>query len=164
MLNRGKTILVAAGLSAVLAGGLAAPPSHAAITKVLSPNDIVTTSDAAFLRETALDNNGEIALARVAQNRASTDSVRWLASKIIRDHRAAGADLHRVARISGVSLPMGMDRMHRSNIARLRHLSGPSFDRAYTRIVQNHHSMASSQRSGDTCSTTTASHWPGCRR
>jgi putative membrane protein len=143
MFKRGKSVLLAAGLAAVLAGGLAASRTQAAITKVLSPHDVVTTSDAAFLREAAMDNTGEIALARVALNRGDTDSVRWLASKIIRDHKAADSDLRKVARISSVSLPSGMDPMHRSMIARLRHLSGPSFDRAYMGIVQNHHSQMS---------------------
>jgi len=90
--------------------------------------------DKAFARDALLSGLAQLELARLAQEKASSDAVREFAKQIADDFGRNDDELRRIADENQFSLPEVLDAKHRAKIARLSALSGPEFDREFLRI------------------------------
>lgn len=87
--------------------------------------------DTGFLKDQAQGTAYEMAIARLALDKAERPAVKTYAQAIISDHDQLDAQLKMVARIKGVELPTDMTPKQKTDLARLQGLSGATFDRAY---------------------------------
>lgn len=99
----------------------------------------VMTGDAGFLRDVAIDQVSEIALAEIALVRADREGVRMLAAAIKLNHQAASRDLRQLAAAKGVALPDREPSERTVRRERLEASSGWLFDQAYLDDLIHHH-------------------------
>jgi putative membrane protein len=84
-------------------------------------------------------NNDEISLAKLAQEKGSSNDVKQFAQKMINDHTKMGEEMSQVAQQIGVSPPSGTSMDEKAVATKLRILSGASFDKAYIQeMVKDH--------------------------
>jgi len=74
-----------------------------------------------------------VALGKIASEKASSDSVKQFGQKMVADHERAIAIFKRVAAKDGVTLPDSLDAKHQERLDKLSKLSGSEFDRAYVK-------------------------------
>ena len=91
-----------------------------------------TARDTSFLQDQAQGTAYEMAIARLALEKAQRPAIKTYAQAVIADHDQLDAQLKMVARIKGVELPADMTAKQETDLARLQGLSGPAFDQAYT--------------------------------
>jgi putative membrane protein len=94
-----------------------------------------TTSDEDFVREAAQAGLAEVALGKLALQRAYNPYVRQFAQRMVDDHSRVNHELADLAMNQGVEVPKEMDAERRTTSARLATFSGASFDREYMRAV-----------------------------
>jgi putative membrane protein len=87
----------------------------------------VSASDQAFARKAAEGGMKEVALAKLAQQKASNDQVKSYAQRLERDHAQANDELKAWAAQKNVTLPS--EAMGKDN--KLESLQGAAFDKAY---------------------------------
>ena len=89
------------------------------------------SSDKKFMMTAAEGGMAEVAMARVALERGSTDAVKQFAQKMIDDHTANNQELMQLASSKGVTLPAGPDAKHKAMMEKMSKLSGADFDHQY---------------------------------
>ncbi len=95
--------------------------------------------DRTFIRTAAMGGTAEIALSKVALMRSKNPRVIAFARQMVHDHTMAGKQLMGVAMKVEAPAPMVLDAKHQAIKARLMHLSGRAFDKAYlTAMVVDH--------------------------
>lgn len=101
------------------------------------------SADAKFMTTAAAGGLAEVAAARVALERASSDAVKQYAQKMIDDHTANNAELQQLAASKGVALPTSTDPKHQAELDKLSKLSGAQFDAEYVKNsgVKDHEAM-----------------------
>jgi putative membrane protein len=106
-------------------------------------NAMARSADAKFMMTAAAGGMAEVELGRLALERASSDSVKQYAQRMIDDHTKANQDLMQVASTKGVTLPTGPDAKHMALMERLRRQSGAGFDRMYIKEagIKDHQNM-----------------------
>lgn len=81
----------------------------------------------------------EIALGKLATERASSSHVKEFAAKITAEHQHAKEDVQQLATIEGIPLAMAISEYHLETMHRLTDLSGQHFDTAYLATVLEDH-------------------------
>jgi putative membrane protein len=101
------------------------------------------SSDAKFMMTAAEGGMAEVEMARIAQERASSDAVKQYAQRMIDDHTKAGDELKQLAAMKGITLPTGPNASHMALMEKLRQKTGADFDRMYIKEsgVKAHQSM-----------------------
>ena len=95
-------------------------------------------SDSDFAKAAAEGGVAEIRFGELAEDKASNKSVKDLAERIVTDHTKA-EQLKTAASKDGLTIPANLDAKDQAVYTRLANLSGPAFDRAYTRdMVRDH--------------------------
>lgn len=94
--------------------------------------------DRRFLQETTLSSMASMELGNLAATKASSDSVKQFAAKMVQDHTRALDYVKKCAARDGVQLPSELDSKHKDAVEKLAKLSGTEFDRAYTRYQVKH--------------------------
>jgi putative membrane protein len=89
------------------------------------------TQDRLFAQLLAAGGLAEVELGKLAGERASEESVKKFAQKMIDDHTAAGRELASIASKSKIPLPDKLDPEHVVLRQKLEALQGDSFDLAY---------------------------------
>jgi putative membrane protein len=132
-------------LAFMLAGaGCAAMPAHAqfgnpgfqvpgtvqAQPGVPAPNPY-NTVDRLFVKLLGAGNAGEVALAKLADAKASRTGTRGFARRMAQDHGQAAPRLAAVARTMNLPATPESDADQKATHARLEALQGPAFDAAY---------------------------------
>ena len=92
-----------------------------------------------FLQQAASGGRAEVALGRMAANKAASPEVREFAERMVKDHGDANGELMDLAKRKGVSVTTRLDAKDESLVDRLGSLSGPEFDRAYMRAMLADH-------------------------
>jgi len=100
-------------------GGMATPPMQ---TKV---------DDKKFIKDATMGSMTEVALGKLATEKASSDSVKQFAQKMVDDHGKSTEELKKAAQQANVNVPDSLDSKHQSRVDKLSKLSGADFDRAY---------------------------------
>jgi len=109
--------------------------------------------DAAFLKKAAADGVAEVALADLAQSKASNADVQALAAKIKEDHTKANAELKALAAAKNVQVSETPDKQHAMTKDRFAKMDGKTFDRSYVNEMVTDHRKAVAEFTAKTKST-----------
>lgn len=97
------------------------------------------SADSRFIRHVAQDGMAEVELGKMANERASSRTVKEFAQRMATDHGKANEELAQLAQQKGITIPTGPDSKHKKVMDRLSKLSGADFDRAYMREMTRDH-------------------------
>lgn len=103
-------------------------------------------SDERMMKQLAQIQLSEIALAKLAKEKAQSNEVKSFANNMLDDHTKAHDELKQLAQSKGVSLPAEADRQQQSAEKKLAALTGEKFDRQYmnhesTRALKDTHRL-----------------------
>src|SRR4030095_2299445 len=112
-----------------------------------SPSVAVSPSprhdDATFAADAAQSNTAEIALGRLAAQKAKNPEVKKFTQRLIADHSKALAELKQIATRKNITLPADVKPEQKQTHDRLSSLSGAEFDREFmTVMVEGHQKSA----------------------
>ncbi|MDQ6663528.1 MAG: DUF4142 domain-containing protein [Acidobacteriota bacterium] len=98
-----------------------------------NPNDEPTDkiSDRQFVEQAVMRGLTQIEIGKLAMDKASKDSVKQFAQKMVEDHTKLDRHLSRIAGKQGYAVPGSLDSRHQARLDKLAKLSGAEFDRAY---------------------------------
>jgi len=114
-----------AGQASKMAGGAAGAKLSAADTK--------------FVHEAAAGGMAEVALGKLAVEKAANPEVKQFAQRMVDDHSKANDELKAFASQKGVTPPADLDPAAKATEARLSKLTGAAFDKAYMAdMVKDH--------------------------
>jgi putative membrane protein len=98
-----------------------------------------SSPDHMFVMEAAQGGMAEVALGRLAGEKASSDRVKQFGQRMVSDHSKANDELKALAQTKSISIPADLDAKHKATQDRLSKLSGAAFDRAYIQeMVADH--------------------------
>ena len=96
--------------------------------------------DKMFLMTSAEGSMAEIQMSQMALKKSKNEDVKQIAQKMIDDHTKLLADMKPFADQMGVPPPTKLNPAHMQEAARLKAMSGASFDKEYlTAMVGDHH-------------------------
>ena len=97
------------------------------------------SSDLRFARDAARGGVAEIKLGNLAQSKATSDTVKAFAQRMIAEHTTTGDHLKQAASKDNISLPEQLSAKDQSTFDALSKLSGADFDRAYAQdMIKDH--------------------------
>jgi putative membrane protein len=99
----------------------------------------VSAEDKSFMKEAMEGDMAEIQLAKLAQQKASSDQVKQFAQRMIDDHTKLDAQMKPMAQQFGVEAPTDLSSKHKSVQSKLQGLSGNQFDQEYIKAMVNDH-------------------------
>ena len=100
------------------------------------------SQDVQFLRDIAHANHAEIAIGRLAAQKAASAQVRKYAQQMADEHSKAQAQAVALAKERGLTLPGDPASQRQAAAKYLEQLSGEAFDRAYMeQAVKDHRNM-----------------------
>jgi putative membrane protein len=115
--------------SVAMLTALSAAPAFAALS----------SSDRTFATEAAQGGLAEVELGQLAVQKATSPQVKQFAQRMVTDHSKANRDLEQLAKSENLDLPTQVDAKQKSEMDRLRGMSGSAFDAAYMQqMVQDH--------------------------
>jgi putative membrane protein len=101
------------------------------------------TQDKLFVRQAALGGQAEVELSKIAQKKASNESVREFANRMVEVHSKSNQQLLRTGRGLNPELPKNLDAEHQTVRNELQKASGQDFDLAYISAqIQDHQRTA----------------------
>jgi putative membrane protein len=68
--------------------------------------------------------------------------VKSFGSQMATDHSQANDNLKALAQQKGITVPDKLDASHQAAVDRLKHLSGPAFDKAFAKAMVHDHQKA----------------------
>src|SRR6185295_17329412 len=99
----------------------------------------VDKSDADFAVDAANASMTEIALGKMATDKAVDQRVKNFAAMMITDHTKASENLQRIASAKNIALPATLGDDAKKDSADLSKKSGADFDKAYMNMMVNGH-------------------------
>ena len=115
------------------------PPPMAAPKPMAAASAPVSAADRRFVQEAGAGGAAEIALGRLAVDKATRDDVRQFGQKMVDDHTKAGDELKQVAGDQGLTPPDAPSPAQQRTADRIGKLSGPAFDRSFlNQMVLDH--------------------------
>jgi len=111
-------------------------PSYPGNAPIGSEQETVI-SDKAFVKKAAGDAATEVELAKLAQEKGSSDAVKELGKRVVEDHTRTNQELAAAAAKVDVEMPAELPRGGKKAQEKLAKLSGPDFDRAYAKMILN---------------------------
>lgn len=101
-------------------------------------NKGLSRQDRHFIDTAMKDNNAEVALAKVAQENASSDAVKQFAQKLSDDHTKAGSELQSITSKLGYTPPEKVNKQP-GDVKKFSKMKGDKFDRAFAKqMVKDH--------------------------
>ena len=94
---------------------------------------------AQFAKKAAQGNMAEVAMGKLATEKAQSDDVKKFGQRMVDDHTKAEQDLEGVASKNNMSLPSEPSAMQKAEQQKLEKLSGAAFDRAYMKMMVKDH-------------------------
>ena len=98
--------------------------------------------DKKFLAMASQSDQNEIALSKLAQEKASNPDVKAFAEKMVTEHTAMTASMKPYADSWGLTAPSGPDADHQKEWNKLNGLSGGDFDKEYMAQMVTDHTKA----------------------
>ena len=96
-------------------------------------------SDTEFAKKAAQGNMAEVKLGELAQEKGNSEAVKDFGKRMVNDHSKANEELKATAAKDNIQLPSDLDTKDQAAYDRLSKLSGPAFDKAYSRdMVRDH--------------------------
>jgi putative membrane protein len=99
----------------------------------------ISADDKHFMKDAMEGDMAEIQLAKLAQQKASSDQVKQFAQRMIDDHTKLDAQMKPMAQQFGVEAPADLSSKHKSVQSKLQGLSGNQFDQEYIKAMVNDH-------------------------
>ena len=96
-------------------------------------------NDKKFVQSALEGGNAEVALGQLAAEKGSSEDVRQFGQKMVDDHKKLGDQMQDVAETEGIRPPEGTSARDKALEAKLKMLSGPSFDKAYIAAMVKEH-------------------------
>jgi len=90
-------------------------------------------ADAGMLRDIAHANLAEIATGKLAAEKATNPKVKEFAQQMVDDHTKALDEVNQLAQTKDVKLPTEPDLKHKASMAKLKLMSGNTFDKSYVK-------------------------------
>jgi len=103
------------------------------------------TTDKDFVRSVAESSATEVHLGKLAQEKASSDSVKELGKKMVEAHTHTGEQLKQAANALNIPAPTEPPKKAKKAEEKLAKLSGADFDRAYAKIAADEQKQAVKQ-------------------
>jgi len=139
MKHRWMTTTVVGAALALAPVCAAQSPAFAADKATTDKQAKLSSSDRKFVKEALDGNMAEVALGKLAAERASNDAVKQFGQRMVSDHGKAHEELAGLAREKGMEMPADLERSHVKLRDKLSKLSGADFDRAYVNeMVRDH--------------------------
>ena len=91
-----------------------------------------------FIRAASESGQAEVAFAAMARQKSQHGTVRELAARLEREHKAANQELMTLAKAKQVEIP-GLSTQSRASERKLEDLSGAAFDREYIAMMVKAH-------------------------
>jgi putative membrane protein len=115
-----------------------------ACVAMLLPNSAKAQSDddKKFLAMAAQSDQNEIALSKVAEDKATNPAVKAFAEKMVKEHTEMTESMKPFANQWGLTPPMGPDADHQKELDKLNGLSGKDFDKEYIDQMCTDHTKA----------------------
>ena len=104
-----------------------------------SPNANLTPADQSFADELARANLAEINLGKLAQQKATTATIKDFAGRMVEDHTQLDNELKSWAKANNVTLPTTMSSADESEHSKLAGLSANNFDKQYLETMLSDH-------------------------
>jgi putative membrane protein len=98
---------------------------------------MMNSMDKKFAMMAAMGGMAEVEMARLALTKASSDSVKQYAQKMIDDHTKANEELMGIASMKGITLMTAPDAKMRAMMMKMEKMSGTDFDRMYIMMAGN---------------------------
>jgi putative membrane protein len=92
-----------------------------------------SSPDASFYKNLAEGGLAEVDAGHLAQSKSTNAQVKEFGAMMVKDHSAANDKLKSLADSKGVKLPTSSSAMQQASEAKLKALSGQTFDRSYLR-------------------------------
>jgi putative membrane protein len=96
-------------------------------------------NDQEFARKVAAGGHAEVELAKLAQQKGSSDEVKKFASRLEADHMKANDELMKIASQKKWNLPAEPTPDQKNQKAKLEKMSGNAFDKAYVDLMVTNH-------------------------
>lgn len=114
--------------------------SVAAVSPTATPvRSVPRQDDNAFAMTVAQNGMAEVALAKLALQKAQNADVKKFAQRVITDHTKVGQELKKIATAKNITLPAEVKPEQKETHDRFMKLSGAEFDREFmTLMVENH--------------------------
>lgn len=111
--------------------------------------------DQQFATAASQGNQLQVALGRLAADKAQDTQVRNFARRMVDDHSKAQKQLQEAAKKEGITLSGSLTEAHRSARERLAEKSGEAFDRAYVKAMVADHdkALAAYEKNGEAADT-----------
>jgi len=104
-------------------------------------NDTVRNKvdDKKFVKDAVMGGLTQVELGKLAAQKGSSDAVKQFGQQMVDDHTKANDELKSVASAQSFDIPASLDSKHQALVNKLSKLSGPAFDKAYTKnMVKDH--------------------------
>jgi putative membrane protein len=96
-------------------------------------------ADKDFAKKAMEGGNAEIQLGKLAQQKSNSEDVKHFGEKMVTDHTKLNEDMAPIAQNLGVTPPTGTGMADKAEEAKLKMMSGDSFDKAYIKdMVEDH--------------------------
>ena len=92
-----------------------------------------------FIKAAIEGDIGEIDVGKLAQEKGQSEAVKQLGAMLVKDHGEHKAKAEEVASQLGVTPPTGSGIGAKTTYAKLKLLSGPSFDRSFAKAMVKDH-------------------------
>ncbi len=99
----------------------------------------VTNDDSKFATAAANAGMAEVALGKLASEKAVSPQVRDYAKMMIADHGKANTELMAIAKTKNITLPTTVDEEHQKKMNDLGKMTGKDFDKAYVDAMIDGH-------------------------
>jgi putative membrane protein len=100
--------------------------------------------DEKFLIKASQANQAEIEFGKIALTRANSDSVKQMASEMIKDHQLAESDLLTICNQLSIQVPNALDSEAILQLQAIKNLSGKPFDAFYLNTENINHQLSTS--------------------
>ncbi|MDB5061541.1 MAG: hypothetical protein JWP67_1384 [Mucilaginibacter sp.] len=104
----------------------------------------VDEKDAKFATDVANAGMAEVALGKIAAEKATNPQVKDFANMMVTDHGKANEELMAIAKKKNITLPAAPDQEHQKKAADLSAKSGKEFDKDYVDAMVDGHKKAAS--------------------
>lgn len=104
----------------------------------------VNEMDAKFATDVANGGMAEVALGKIAAEKATNPQVKEFANMMVMDHGKANEELMTIAKAKNITLPVAPDADHQKMAADISAKSGVEFDKAYVDAMVDGHKKTAS--------------------
>lgn len=138
MLRKTMAMMSACALAGLLTGGV-----DAAATQKHAKGTAAAMDARTFVDHAAQDGLAEVALGKMAAEKAASADVKEFGQRMVDDHSKANDELGKLASSKGITAPTEVTNpKHKALMDRLEKLSGKEFDRAYIQAMVGDHEHA----------------------